>query len=161
MNRVINLNAFLEIRQQLRQARKTVVFTNGVFDLVHRGHVEFLYKARQLGDVLVVGVNTDTSVQRLKGSRRPILPEQDRAFLVSMLKPVDYVLLFSEDTPENLIRAIIPDVLVKGADYQLHEIVGHDIVQQHGGRVERIELVPGRGTTDIIQTILNRYGGTR
>lgn len=161
MQHVISLEAFLPIRSQLKRAGKTVVFTNGVFDLLHRGHVEYLQKARELGDVLVVGVNTDDSVRRIKGSKRPILPQEDRAYLVGMLKPVDYVILFAEDTPENLIRAILPEVLVKGADYQIEEIVGHDIVLQHGGRVERIALIPGRGTTDIIETVLNRYGGAR
>ncbi|MFQ5627511.1 MAG: D-glycero-beta-D-manno-heptose 1-phosphate adenylyltransferase, partial [bacterium] len=119
-----------------RQSGKKIVFTNGVFDLLHRGHVEYLTKAKTLGDVLVVGINSDASVRRIKGKDRPIVPEVDRAFLVSMLKPVDHVILFSEDTPAVLIEKIRPDVLVKGADYQTHEIVGHDIVSSYGGRVE-------------------------
>ncbi len=159
MSGVIDLDAFLTIRQQLREQGKILVFTNGVFDILHRGHVEYLERARTLGDALVVGVNTDASVRRLKGPERPIVPQEDRAFLVSMLKPVDWVILFDEDTPENLIRAILPDVLVKGADYRLEEIVGHDIVLAHGGRVERIPLTPGRATSDVIASILKRYGG--
>ncbi len=159
MSGVIDLDAFLTIRQQLREQEKILVFTNGVFDILHRGHVEYLERARTLGDALVVGVNTDASVRRLKGPERPIVPQEDRAFLVSMLKPVDWVILFDEDTPENLIRAILPDVLVKGADYRLEEIVGHDIVLAHGGRVERIPLTPGRATSDVIASILKRYGG--
>ncbi|RMD98650.1 MAG: D-glycero-beta-D-manno-heptose 1-phosphate adenylyltransferase [Calditrichaeota bacterium] len=156
---ILSLESFLPLRQQLRQAHKKVVFTNGVFDLLHRGHVEYLQKAKSLGDVLVVGVNSDGSVRRLKGPQRPIVPEQDRAIIVASLKPVDYVILFSEDTPGKLIQAILPDVLVKGADYQLHEIVGHDVVLQHGGRVERIPLTRGKGTSDLIALILQRYGG--
>jgi len=159
MSGVIDLDAFLTIRQRLREQEKILVFTNGVFDILHRGHVEYLERARTLGDALVVGVNTDASVRRLKGPERPIVPQEDRAFLVSMLKPVDWVILFDEDTPENLIRAILPDVLVKGADYRLEEIVGHDIVLAHGGRVERIPLTPGRATSDVIASILKRYGG--
>ncbi len=159
MSGVIDLDTFLTIRQQLREQEKILVFTNGVFDILHRGHVEYLERARTLGDALVVGVNTDASVRRLKGPERPIVPQEDRAFLVSMLKPVDWVILFDEDTPENLIRAILPDVLVKGADYRLEEIVGHDIVLAHGGRVERIPLTPGRATSDVIASILKRYGG--
>ncbi len=159
MSGVIDLDAFLTIRQRLREQEKILVFTNGVFDILHRGHAEYLERARTLGDALVVGVNTDASVRRLKGPERPIVPQEDRAFLVSMLKPVDWVILFDEDTPENLIRAILPDVLVKGADYRLEEIVGHDIVLAHGGRVERIPLTPGRATSDVIASILKRYGG--
>ncbi|MDQ7054883.1 MAG: D-glycero-beta-D-manno-heptose 1-phosphate adenylyltransferase [candidate division KSB1 bacterium] len=159
MNGVIDLDTFLPIRKQLRQQGKTLVFTNGVFDILHRGHVEYLAQARQLGDALVVGVNTDASVRRLKGPERPIVPQEDRAYLISMLKPVDWVILFEENTPETLIRAILPDVLAKGADYRIEEIVGHDIVQAHGGRVERIPLTPGRATSDVIASILKRYGG--
>lgn len=152
--------SFDSIRNDLehyRQSNKTIVFTNGVFDILHRGHVEYLSKAKALGDILVVGVNSDASVRRIKGKNRPIVPEADRAFLVSMLKPVDQVVLFSEDTPAMLIEKIRPDVLVKGADYQIHEIVGHDIVLEYGGRVERIALTPERATTDIIGLILERF----
>ncbi len=159
MNGVMELEQFLPLRERMRREKKVLVFTNGVFDLLHRGHVEYLEKARALGDALVVGLNSDASVRRIKGEKRPIVPEADRAYLVSRLKPVDFVILFDEDTPERLIRAILPDVLVKGADYQLHEIVGHDIVLQHGGRVERVQLTPNRGTTSIIETIIQRYGG--
>ena len=159
MNGIIDLDTFLPIRAQLREQGKALVFTNGVFDILHRGHAEYLAKARQLGDALVVGVNSDASVRRIKGPERPIVPQDDRAYLISMLKPVDWVILFDEDTPETLIRAILPDVLVKGADYRIEEIVGYDIVQAHGGRVERIPLTPGRATTDVIGIILKRYGG--
>lgn len=160
-NRIVALADFLPIRKRLKDEGRTLVFTNGVFDLLHRGHVEYLIAAAMLGDVLVVGVNSDGSVRRLKGPQRPIQPQSDRALLVAALKPVDYVILFDEDTPAELIAALLPDVLVKGADYQIHEIVGHDVVLQHGGRVERIPLTPGRGTSGIVETILERYGGGR
>jgi rfaE bifunctional protein nucleotidyltransferase chain/domain len=155
------LEYFLKLLPDYRQSNKKIVFTNGVFDILHRGHVEYLTKAKALGDLLVVGVNSDASARRIKGENRPIVPEADRAFLVSMLEPVDHVILFPEDTPAMLIEKIRPDVLVKGADYQVHEIVGHDIVLGYGGRVERIALTPGRATTDLIGEILERFGGQR
>ena len=151
------LRPLLEIVKKYRHHARSIVFSNGVFDLLHRGHVEYLAKAKALGDVLIVGVNDDASARRLKGDRRPILPESDRAFIVHNLKPVDHVVLFFEDTPARLIEAITPDVLVKGADYQLHEIVGHDFVLAAGGRVERIALTPNSATTDLIERILERY----
>lgn len=158
MNPVLDLTDFLAIRQTLRQQGKTLVFTNGVFDILHRGHAEYLEKAKQFGDALIVAVNDDDSVRRLKGPQRPINPAEDRAFLVSMLKPVDFVIIFAEDTPGRVIQAIRPDVLVKGADYQIHEIVGHDTVQADGGRVERIELTVGKATSNVIERILQRCG---
>lgn len=154
-----SIDTFLHHLKNDRQSGKKIVFTNGVFDLLHRGHVEYLSKAKALGNVLIVGVNSDASVRRIKGKNRPILSESDRAFLVSMLKPVDHVVLFSEDTPAKLLEKIRPDVLVKGADYQIHEIVGRETVLGYGGRVERIALTPGWATTDIISVILERFGG--
>ncbi len=152
------LETLLQTREALREQGKKVVFTNGVFDLLHRGHVDYLAAARQYGDCLIVGINDDASVRRLKGEKRPIVPQQDRCAIIAALRAVDHVILFSEDTPENLIRALRPDVLVKGADYQIHEIVGHDIVQSYGGSVERIRLTQGRATTNLIDIILQRYG---
>ncbi len=152
------LETLLAERERLRREQKKVVFTNGVFDLLHRGHVDYLTAARALGDCLIVGINDDDSVRRLKGEKRPIVPEEDRCAIIAALRVVDHVTLFSEDTPEQLIRALKPDVLVKGADYQIHEIVGHDIVQAYGGRVERIQLTRGRATTNLIEIILQRYG---
>jgi D-beta-D-heptose 7-phosphate kinase/D-beta-D-heptose 1-phosphate adenosyltransferase len=145
----------VRIRQQLREAGKTVVFTNGVFDILHRGHVEYLEKARQLGDVLIVGMNSDASVRRIKPAGRPIVPEEDRATVLAALEMVSYVCLFSEDTPAELIAALVPDVLVKGGDYRLEDIVGREVVWEHGGRVETIPLTPDRSTTDIIGKIAN------
>lgn len=129
-----------------------IVFTNGVFDLLHRGHVEYLYAARALGDALVVALNTDASTRRLgKGSDRPVNGEADRAFVLAGLACVDAVTLFDEDTPRDLIAALLPDVLVKGGDYTVETVVGADEVMAAGGRVEIIPLTPGRSTTSILE----------
>jgi rfaE bifunctional protein nucleotidyltransferase chain/domain len=131
-----------------------VVFTNGVFDVLHRGHVEYLSRARSLGDLLVVGLNTDASVRRLgKGADRPVNPQDDRAYVLAGLAAVDCVTPFDEDTPRELIAALLPDVLVKGGDYTRDTIVGADEVEAAGGRVEVIPLVPGRSTTSILQRV--------
>ena len=136
-----------------RSMRETIVFTNGCFDILHRGHVEYLAQASDLGDVLVVGLNTDASVKRLKGESRPVNDEQSRALLLSALQFVDAVVLFGEDTPYELIRQVQPDVLVKGSDYKPEEIVGYDIVTAKGGKVLTIDLVNGFSTTNIINKI--------
>jgi D-glycero-beta-D-manno-heptose 1-phosphate adenylyltransferase len=131
-----------------------VVFTNGVFDLLHPGHVELLEAARSEGDALVVGLNTDASVRRLgKGSDRPVNPEAARARVLAGLAAVDCIVLFDEDTPYELIRALEPDVLVKGADYSRDRIVGADLVEARGGRVVRVELVPGHSTTRLVERL--------
>ena len=130
-----------------------VVFTNGCFDLVHQGHIDYLSKARDLGDVLVVGLNTDDSVRRLKGPRRPINDEYSRALLLASMLFVDYVVLFGEDTPYELIKTLQPDILVKGSDYRPEDIVGYDIVMSKGGRVETLDFLPGFSTTAIEQKI--------
>jgi len=159
MNKVISLDQLLEIRQQAKQAGKTVVFTNGVFDLLHRGHVEYLEKARALGDLLIVGLNSDASVRRIKGEQRPLCPQQDRAIVLSALSCIDYIVMFEEDTPQRLIESLVPDILVKGADYSVERIVGADIVINNGGKVVPIELTPGQSTTALIERIVARYGG--
>ena len=133
----------------------TVVFTNGCFDLLHHGHVDILHKAKNLGDRLVVGLNSDASVRRLKGARRPIVKEEDRGAILSALSSVDLVVIFDEDTPIELIRAVRPDILVKGADYKPHEVVGKEVVESYGGRVELVPLMDGHSTTGIEQRILN------
>lgn len=130
---------------------KKIVFTNGCFDILHRGHVEYLAKAAQLGDILIVGLNSDKSVRRLKGKGRPINDEISRAVVLSALESVFCVVIFDEDTPENLIKEINPDVLVKGSDYKIDEIAGADFVKQHGGEVVTIDLVKGFSTTNIIE----------
>lgn len=136
-----------------RKNGQTIVFTNGCFDILHRGHVDYLNRAKQLGDVLIVGINSDRSVQKLKGRGQPFVGQEDRAFILSELKAVDVVSIFDEDTPFNLINAIKPDILVKGGDYKKDEIVGGDIVENNGGRVEVISFVDGKSTTDLIETI--------
>lgn len=141
------------IMAALRQFGKTIVFTNGVFDILHYGHVDYLTKAKRLGDILIVGLNTDSSVRMFKGKNRPIQNEKDRARILDALKPVDYVVLFSEETPERLIRKIRPDILVKGADYKVSEIVGAEFVKSYGGKVKRIALQKGRSTSRIIKTL--------
>ncbi len=157
MGAVIERKALLKLREQLREQGKTVVFTNGIFDLLHRGHLELLNRAKKMGDVLVVGINSDASARRNKGPNRPIISEEDRAFMLCNLIPVDFVVIFEEDTPYELIGELRPDVLVKGADYKIEEIVGSDIVLGYGGKVVPVELVQGKSSTRIINSILKRY----
>lgn len=159
MSSILTLAELTPLRVTWRAERKRVVFTNGCFDILHRGHVEYLEQARAHGDLLIVGLNTDDSVRRLKGATRPIVPQEDRATILAALRCVDYVIYFAEDTPANLIAQVQPDVLVKGADYQINEIVGHEQVQASGGEVVRIPLTPGRATREVIATILERLGG--
>jgi rfaE bifunctional protein nucleotidyltransferase chain/domain len=147
----------VRIRKRLKGQGKTVVFTNGCFDVLHRGHIECLRKARSCGDVLVVGLNSDSSVRELKGKNRPILSQGDRAEILACLEMVDYVLIFSEQTPQKIIAALLPDVLVKGGDYRKDQIVGRDIVESHGGRVIIVKQVPGKSTKDVVGKIISRY----
>jgi rfaE bifunctional protein nucleotidyltransferase chain/domain len=136
-----------------RHAGETIVFTNGVFDLLHRGHVEYLEEAAALGDRLVVGLNADDSVRRIKGPERPLVPEEERAELIAALACVDLVAIFSEDTPERLIREVEPDVLVKGGDWPLERIVGREFVEARGGRVLTVPVREGHGTTRLVERI--------
>jgi rfaE bifunctional protein nucleotidyltransferase chain/domain len=131
----------------------TLVFTNGCFDLLHPGHVEYLVQARALGDLLVVGLNSDDSVRRLKGTRRPLVAEEDRAAVLAGLRSVDAVIVFDEDTPLELIRELLPDVLVKGGDYDLDGIVGQEVVEQAGGDVRVLPLVEGYSTMNILNRL--------
>ena len=155
MGRLVSQRALRDLRNRFRRQGRKVVFTNGTFDIIHRGHVEYLTRARALGDVLIVGLNTDASIRRIKGEGRPVNPNRDRAAVLAGLAAVDYVCFFGDDTPERLIRSLVPDVLVKGADWKAGEIVGSDVVRAHGGVVRRIRLTPGRSTTGIIDRILN------
>lgn len=140
--------------EQLRRPRShKLVFTNGVFDILHRGHVEYLYAARALGDALVVAINTDASVRRLKGKDRPINTDEDRALVLAGLGCVDYVTFFADDTPRSLITALLPDVLVKGGDYTPETIVGREAVESAGGQVVVIPFVKGRSTTQTLRKI--------
>ena len=137
----------------LRAGGGRVVFTNGCFDLLHPGHVRYLGAARALGDALVVGLNDDASVRRLKGPGRPVLAALERAEVLAALAAIDHLIFFAEDTPRDLIVAVAPDVLVKGADWALEDVVGREEVERAGGRVARIDVVPGVSTTDIIRRI--------
>ncbi len=145
------------VRENLRQKGKKVVFSNGCFDIMHSGHVDYLAKARSFGDALIVAVNSDSSIKRIKGEKRPILDQEERALIVGNLKSVDFVTFFDDDTPENIIRELVPDILVKGEDWALDKIVGRNIVEGAGGKVERIKFVSSQSTSKIISTILERY----
>lgn len=157
MSSSISLSEVKAIRSKLKAEGKKVVFTNGVFDLIHSGHVDYLSKAKNLGDVLVVGLNSDSSVMRIKGEKRPILKQEERAFILSNLKPVDYVVFFDDETPVKIISEIIPDILVKGADWAVNKIVGKDIVEKNGGKVMNIEFVNDQSTSKIIDLIVKRF----
>ena len=157
MNVLKSLDELKRIRKKLKDEGKKVVFTNGCFDLIHAGHVDYLLKAKSLGDILIVGLNTDESVKRIKGERRPILKQKERAFIISNLKPVDFVVLFNQDTPREIISELIPDILVKGADWSIDKIVGADVVTENGGTVKTIEFVNEQSTSKIIEEIISKY----
>lgn len=157
MGEVVRLERLLNIRKAAKREGKTVVFTNGCFDLLHRGHIECLRKAKEMGDVLIVGLNSDSSVRALKGERRPILDEEERGLILSSLSFVDYVVLFSEETPESLIRAVLPDVLVKGGDYEINAIVGREAVWEAGGEVVTVNRVEGCSTESLIDRIVESH----
>ena len=140
----------------LRREGKRIVFTNGCFDLLHPGHIYTLTQAKALGDVLVVAINSDASVKRLKGERRPILNQEERVVMLSALSAVDYVTIFAEDTPLEVIRLLLPDVLVKGGDWGADAVVGREVVEANGGKVILIPYQSGFSTTDIIERIATR-----
>jgi len=157
VKKIKNINAIKSIVARLRARRKKVVFTNGCFDLLHVGHIRYLRKARSLGDALVVGLNTDRSVRHIKGEKRPIVPQGERAEVLAALEFVDYVVLFDEPDPFSLIEKIKPTILVKGADWPKDKIIGRDVVEKAGGRVVRIPLVPGASSTGVIEKIIQAY----
>ena len=149
--KIKNAIALAKIISGLRSKRMKVVFTNGCFDIVHAGHIEYLSKARAMGDILVIGLNSDASVRRLKGKSRPINNQKDRAKVLSALSFVNYVTIFNEDTPERLIKKIEPDILVKGGDWQMKDIVGASFVKSYGGKVATVPFVKGFSTTSLIK----------
>lgn len=155
---VLPLEALRAERRRLREAGKKVVFTNGCFDLIHPGHVRYLQQARSLGDALIVALNSDRSVRELKGDKRPILNEAERSEVMAALACVDYVTVFDEPTPRELIAALLPDVLVKGGDWGVDAIVGREEVEAAGGQVLSLPFVDGCSTTDVIERIARRYG---
>lgn len=154
---ILSLEVLIRKIRRLQKQGKKIVFTNGCFDLLHIGHVRLLEQCRRFGDRVVVGINADASVKRIKGKGRPIQQESDRAALCASLKPVDWVVIFKEDTPERIIRVLKPDVLVKGGDWKSDEIIGRDSVQ----RVVRIPLVTGRSSSSIIRKVMRRFSGGR
>jgi D-beta-D-heptose 7-phosphate kinase/D-beta-D-heptose 1-phosphate adenosyltransferase len=151
--KIVSRQTLVAIRDRLRQERRKVVFTNGCFDLFHRGHLESLRQARALGDCLIVGLNSDASVRALKGSGRPVYNEEDRAELLAELECVSYVCLFDENSVENLVCELSPDILVKGGDYTSETIVGHRSVEECGGRVVVVPLWPGFSTSEVLSRI--------
>jgi D-beta-D-heptose 7-phosphate kinase/D-beta-D-heptose 1-phosphate adenosyltransferase len=152
-SKVVNLKQMVLARKRLRTARKKLVFTNGCFDLLHVGHADYLAFARNQGDALVVAVNSDVSVRKNKGPSRPIVPQAERARMLASLEAVDYVIIFGDESPHRLLRAILPDVLVKGADWA-HYVAGREIVEGNGGKVALAPITRGKSTTSIIEKIL-------
>jgi rfaE bifunctional protein nucleotidyltransferase chain/domain len=155
-NKLIDKFLLKEKIDKLKNEEKKIVFTNGCFDLLHRGHVEYLKEAKNLGDFLLIAINSDDSVRRLKGYSRPIFSESDRAEILSSLKSVDFVCVFEEDTPLAIISYLIPNILVKGGDYNLDNIVGRDVVENNGGKVITIPFVENKSTTNIVNNIMNK-----
>lgn len=157
MEKIVPLEEMLNVVCQLKRAGRKVVFTNGCFDLIHPGHVRYLQKARALGDCLLVGLNSDRSVRELKGDSRPILTELERAQILAGLESVSYVIIFDDRTPARLIQALLPDILVKGGDWETDQIVGRAEVEAFGGKVLSLPFEPGQSTTSIIQRIVEKY----
>ena len=146
----------IEIINRIKAERKKIVFTNGCFDLLHVGHIRYLAQAKKLGDFLIIGLNSDSSVKELKGKDRPINSFEDRATLLSAIESVDLVIMFEEQTPENLIKDIVPDILVKGGDYNIEDIVGYQTVMQNGGQVKTLSFYDGYSSTNYINKIKKR-----
>ena len=154
-NKIVSFDQLGELSLKLKSEGRKVVFTNGCFDILHKGHLEVLAKTADLGNRLIIGLNSDSSIKNLKGGNRPIVDENSRAILLAALSFVDAVVLFSEQTPLNLIAEIKPDILAKGGDYKITEIVGYEVVQQNGGEVITIPLIEGFSSTNIIDKIQN------
>lgn len=154
MTKILQVDSLLDKRERMRREGKRVVFTNGCFDLLHVGHVRYLTEARGLGDALIVGLNSDRSVRALKGEGRPILNESERAEVIAALQAVDYVVVFDEDTPRGVIARLLPDVLVKGGDWPVDDIIGREEVEAAGGQVTSLPYVEGSSTSDIINRIV-------
>jgi D-beta-D-heptose 7-phosphate kinase/D-beta-D-heptose 1-phosphate adenosyltransferase len=152
--KIIDISKIEEFIFEIKKQNKKIVFSNGCFDIIHRGHVEYLAKASNFGDILIIGLNSDNSVRKLKGENRPVQDQNTRALILSAFSFIDFVIIFDQETPYELIKLIKPDFLVKGADYKPEEIVGYDILQNYGGQVKTIELVKGHSTTNIIGKFL-------
>jgi rfaE bifunctional protein nucleotidyltransferase chain/domain len=156
-NKIKSLDEIIKERIRFRELKKRLVFTNGCFDILHIGHVRYLNHARTLGDALVVAVNSDRSVRLIKGESRPVIPEMERAEVLAALASVDFVFIFDDVTPQKVINALVPDVLVKGSDWELSDVVGRDTVENAGGSVLTIPLVEGSSTSEIIRKVLDRF----
>lgn len=156
--KIKNLDALASCIEEEKRKGKRIAFTNGCFDLLHVGHVKYLQKARACGDLLILGLNSDASIRRLKGEKRPLISQSERAHILAALDCIDYVVIFDEDTPIKLLEILRPDVLVKGGDYTPDRVVGKDLVESYGGRVELVKFVDGKSTTNIIDKILQNYG---
>jgi len=156
-SKILDIESMKAERERLRSEGKTLVFTNGCFDILHMGHVAYLAFARMQGDALAIGINSDASVRRLKGPQRPVVPQDERAMLLASMEFVDYVIVFDDDKPLELIGALLPEILVKGEDWA-HCVVGREIVEENGGRVVLAPLVKGKSTTSMIGKILGTCG---
>lgn len=157
MEKILSKELLKPRLDDLKRAGKTIVFTNGCFDILHVGHVRYLREAKKLGDILVLGLNSDASVRGLKGEKRPLVPQDERADVLAALEAVDYVTIFDESTPQQLIEYLRPDLLVKGGDWSADAIAGADAVKSWGGRVVIAPLIPGRSTTNVIEKVLEVY----
>jgi len=160
MNKILSWEELKKVVKIHRKEGKTIVFTNGCFDILHVGHVQYLQEARKMGDLLILGLNSDASVRAIKGEKRPLVPQDERAEVVASLTTVDYVTLFDETTPLRLIEFLHPDCLVKGGDWKEASVVGRDLVRSWGGKVVVVPLTEGASTTNIVEKILQIYGKT-
>jgi len=151
MGKIVTLSEAITIREKIKKNGEKIVFTNGCFDILHKGHIFYLKESAKLGDYLFVGINSDSSVKIIKGENRPIFSEMERALILSSLEFVDYVIIFNEETPINLIKNLLPDILVKGGDYELKDIVGSDCVKENGGVVMTIPFLEGFSTSEILK----------
>ena len=156
-DKVKTQDELIPILNDLKKNSKRIVFTNGCFDILHVGHVRYLKEAKGYGDILIVAVNSDLSVKSIKGDKRPIVSQSERAEVVAALEMVDYVIMFDEDTPYNIIKKLQPDVLIKGGDWTIDKIIGRDIVEARGGKVIAIPFIEGASTTGIVERVLERY----
>lgn len=157
MDKIVTFSEVKALSRQYKDDKKTIVFTNGCFDIIHAGHVKYLTHAAGLGDILILGLNSDSSIKRIKGEKRPVIGQIHRSIVLTAFECIDHVVLFDEPDPERLIEAICPDILVKGADWQEDQIVGADFVKKKGGRIERVFLEPDISTTKIIERIGELY----
>jgi D-glycero-beta-D-manno-heptose 1-phosphate adenylyltransferase len=157
MDKRASFSKIEQLSKEYKKAKKTIVFTNGCFDIIHAGHVKYLNQAAQLGDILILGLNSDNSVKLIKGDNRPVIGQEHRAVVVAALSSIDHVVIFDEPDPEILIKTIVPDILVKGADWSEDQIIGGKFVKKNGGRIERVDLEPDISTTAIITRIGELY----